>query len=131
MLSTVWHSGTHSAKAELRKKGIEAYMIHCCWDALMKLETDPRFTGIVSTRRDPLRVAASWANRGEAIDYRWFEQWGVWSEMIKKHDVEIIKPTERLNTSDDTLHLHRYLDDNDMESYYQHVPKDAIDYANG
>ncbi len=99
---------------------------------------------VITTWRDPLRVAASWANRGrwgrEAWYRRWREQWGAYGKLLEckptifdctkgqyQHG-ETLGPVP-LNQSADNLGLHKSLNDGNYDLYYSIIDKHLIDFV--
>jgi len=87
---------------------------------------------IVTTFRDPYRIAASWFNRDRVKTYprEWHTQWDHWSRiapLARVVRVEMIP--KKLNTHEDTYQLHAALDRGDLDYFYERVPIAYIDYA--
>lgn len=128
MLSTVWHTGTESLEAE--RPGY--VRIHCgpLAEALSELPQ----AEVITTYRDPLRVAAAWVNRNtlSTPDHyaTWVQQWLAWGEIAKRATIyDVTELTHRLNSRPDRFGLHKMLDEGDMDQFYSVVPKELIDLA--
>ena len=130
LLTTVKHSGTNSLKALI---GGDVELRHCSDDIWQDLD---KYDSIVTTYRDPLRVAASWANRGlfsehdHLMERTWRAQWRNW---VRIYPLARVYPVDemgiRLNRHDDIKGLHKALDDGDIKTYYRQVPINEIDYV--
>jgi len=129
LVSTVWHSGTHSLQKQLG----ESELRHCCPEIFDDLD---KYDSIATTYRDPLRVAASWGNRDRFINHEhylkrtWYRQWECWHQI---KEIATVYPVgvlgERINIFEDKKGLHKALDEDDMEHFYKHVPIKAIEFA--
>lgn len=126
LITTVFHSGTHSLIKDLALPAGEWIDKHCCPKAV-EMAQSGRYE-VHTTYRDPYRVAASWLNRDRLkdADY-WFRQWGAYSQIVPMATVH--KPVSRENTFSDVLGLHEALDRGDMDYYFKHVPKEWIDFV--
>lgn len=88
-----------------------------------------------TTLRNPYHVAISWANRGKAnlgsqSNPTWYEQWNCLAQIIPLATVHKMDEfNNRVNTAPDKLNLYKAIEANDMEYYYQHVPKKWINHA--
>lgn len=128
-MSTVTHSGTHTATQILKPARIK--FRHCCPKAV----DEARDSGlpVVTTSRDPYRVAASWANKHPEVLKNgwpgWREQWAAW-EQIKQMAV-VIFYMENIPFKEcaglDTLGLHAALDQGNFDRYHEVVPRGLFD----
>ena len=143
IVTTVRHTGTHSIKAEFPNY----FHWHCNPEALELIEATDGYADVITTLRDPLRVAASWYNRAQlpvaTTDYRsphnagcvfsWKEAWYYYGQILKFVPPENVYPIERLKfrlyTHSDDQGMHEFLDNGDMESFYKIADKSLIDYA--
>lgn len=142
-LTTVWHSGTKYFKAGLETKYRVSYS-HLNKSVINQLSS---YDEIYVTYRNPLRVAASWANRGHfskqdnSVNYKkWDEQWGNYKEALKYNPVVldftkgqiqsgIDFGSEPINQHKDKNKLHQELDKGNLDYLYTFIPKDHIDFA--
>ena len=86
LLSTIWHTGTHSLQTQLRKEGFEVKQLHCCEDALRLSREMETYT----TYRDPYEVAAAWIVRSKLPKWlsEWERQWTHYHQI--KHNATVI-----------------------------------------
>lgn len=100
LLSTIWHTGTHSAAhhffgdwQEKLRTG-ELVWIHCSPLALEMANrvdnTGVPSVKVLTTYRDPVKVAQSWARRGSFSVDTWCEQWDMWGQIIPKAEVHSV-----------------------------------------
>lgn len=129
LVTTVWHSGTHSLMATLD----DYFMQHCCPAAVERAKSG-EYSQVLTTYRDPKRVAASWANRGRINDQRWDEKWRIqWTcyGLIRPHaevvPVDVLAGRE--NSVEDRTGLHAALDAGDMDKYWSIIDRDWIELA--
>lgn len=141
LLTTVWHTGTKYFREGLRRHyHVNAQHIH----RGIKLDG---YHKIYTTYRDPLRVAASWANRGhfhkanpELNHRKWVRQWSAYRELLEKEPVildfskgpiqdSIDFGLSPINSFGDVNNMHKALDDGDTKELYKLIPKKHIDYA--
>lgn len=130
LVSTVWHSGTHSLIEDLG--GGE--LLHCSPDALHKAKSGDY--EVWTTWRDPHRVAASWFNRGRwgsrQWERRWRSQWECYHKI--KHYATVV-PVEALavrrNEKPDNTGMHALLDKGLIKSFYATISKELIELAYG
>ena len=143
IVTTVRHTGTHSIKEQFP----DYYHWHCNPEALNLIKSTLGNSNVITTYRDPLRVAASWYNRAQlpvgTKDYQsphnagcvfsWKEAWFHYGEILKLIPKENIFPMEslkhKLYTHPDKQGMHELLDKGDMDSFYQIADKSLIDYA--
>jgi len=92
---------------------------------------------VITTYRDPVRVAASWGNRDKfgAGQERpdWYKHWDCWAEILKTNPVvyrvdEFTGPVA--NPHEDKYELHKAIDEEDWDYFYGIIPRKAVDYAN-
>jgi len=113
------------------KRGIDWEQIHCCDETL---EMAKNGADVHTTLRNPYHVAISWANRGRIglsprIDKKWFYQWEKWAEIAPYATIHPVKDLQtRSNSKSDDLGLYDALE-NDLDKFYQHVPKEWVDHA--
>lgn len=142
-LTTVWHSGTKYFKVGLEKHYRVSYS-HLNRSVISQL---PRYEKIYVTYRDPLRVAASWANRGHfsktdnSINYKkWDEQWLNYEKALTFNPIVldftkgpiqdgIDFGLEPVNQHSDKNRMHHEIDNNNLDYLYSFIPKDHIDLA--
>jgi hypothetical protein len=143
LLLTVWHTGTKyfikGLQDHYKKNGRAAYShLNGAWAS--KVE---RADIVFTTYRDPLRVAASWANRlhfNNTGTSKWMEQWSIYSQVqktepkilcvdngIEQHGITF--PKRAINAHPDALNLHEALNNGDMDYFYRRVPKFAVEHA--
>jgi len=105
----------------------------------------PHYETIFTTYRDPYRVAAAWANRdrfkGKKAQFdRWEQQWGDYKKLKEfnplildftkdqiQHNIDF--GTTNKNHHDDQYSLHKAIDNDDLDTLYNHIPKELMDYA--
>lgn len=122
LLATVAHSGTHSLEDFL---GDVELHDHCSPKLLDYIKT--RHCPIAMTYRNPFRVAASWANRGQFERMDFIEQWTYWLKIKPMATVYRVEDLPvKLHTHADTLGVHKALDNKDWNTFYKHVPKDIM-----
>ena len=142
-LTTVWHTGTKYFKAGLEKNYRVAYS-HLNRAVINQL---PNYDKIYVTYRDPLRVAASWANRGHfsklnnSFNYmRWDEQWSHYKLALEFNPIVLDFTKGRIqdgvdfgskiiNQHVDKNKLHQELDSGNLDYLYRFIPKKHIDHA--
>lgn len=142
-LTTVWHSGTKYFKAGLEREYRVAYS-HLNESVIRQL---PHYDKIYVTYRDPIRVAASWANRGHfskhdnSLNYeKWANQWSRYKEALEFNPIVldftkgpiqdgIDFGIEPINQHADKNKLHQELDKGNLEYLYGYIPKEYIDHA--
>lgn len=142
-LCTVWHTGTKYFKAGLEKEYRVAYS-HFNDSVLRQI---PSYETVYTTYRDPMRVAASWANRGHftkqdnSLNYgKWFNQWEYYKEALKLNPIVldftkgpmqegIDFGTIPINQHADKNKLHQELNKGNIDYLYSYIPKELIDHA--
>ena len=91
LLTTIWHTGTHSAAAHFfgdwqeKIRNNELIWRHC--DSL-DIDADK----IITLYRDPRRVAESWSKRGlfpGRLD-TWEQQWEIWAGLVPVAEVHSV-----------------------------------------
>ena len=136
LFMTIWHTGTNYMLEKIKKERGGVHHCHCSQDCLDFIDTG-EFSDLRVTHRDPLRTAASWANRGKLLSERkgksiWESQWDFYKEILT-HSPHIYQVEEftgaKVNSADDVLGLHKALDEGDMATYYKIVPKELIQYT--
>jgi hypothetical protein len=129
LLTTVWHSGTHTAADMLKDQG-RVSASHCNPAAVRQaLSGNYR---VITTYRDPLRIAASWRNRGRFITYpnTWFEQWECWAQIVPIAEIVHMSDLgKKLGSYHDRYDLHEYLDNEQMGLFSSFVPQKFTDFA--
>ena len=99
LLSTIWHTGTHSAAAHFfgdwqeKIRNNELIWRHCEPDVF-----DIHAKRIITMYRDPRRVAESWARRGlfKNAGFRprhvktWEQQWEIWAGLVPIAEVHSV-----------------------------------------
>lgn len=144
LLLTVWHTGTHTFLHGL-KRHYEPQGGRATYSHLNERWRQQAATAdiVYTTYRDPLRVAASWGNRGRFDGdgtQRWMEMWRCFNELQeagpillfcdagnRQHGIEF--PGKPLNAFKDDRHLHQALNEKDLDFFYRKVPKFGIDHA--
>lgn len=139
LVTTIWHTGTHSLMEtfedhERRKQSGEIRQVHCNSEALKLID---RADEIVMTYRSPMRVAASWVNRGRLPkapfqrDRTWNEQWRIYAEIAPRaaRIVSVDDLGYRLNTTPDTYGLHAMLSAGDIGLFFAYVPRQIIEFS--
>ena len=131
-VSTIWHTGSHSVVEMLKEEdpGRRVVLHHCNKTAEAIARGGEH--EVITTFRDPYRIAASWINRDRLKTYprEWHTQWDHWSRiapLAKIYRTDSL--TKKLNTHKDTYQLHAALDRGDLETFHQRVPIAYIDYA--
>lgn len=129
LVSTVWHSGTHSLVESLEG---EAIWVHCSPEAIEMAKSGGY--EVYTTDRNPYRVAASWYNRGrwgrKTWETRWRSQWESYRDIRKFATiVPIDEIPERLNDHADTEGMHKLLDDGDLDEFHKRFGKRWINLA--
>ena len=134
LVSTIWHTGTHNL---VNHKWGNGALQNIAWMHCVEGVRDfLHLSGIVTTYRQPERVAASWINRDKftpklkAKDL-WREQWKIWADIIvpKAQVISVNDLPTKVTMCNDRWNLHRYLNDSNLDSYYKIVPRWAIEYA--
>ncbi len=100
LVTTVWHTGTHSLVDWLNVEPQEIRWLHCCNEAV-ELAKSGNYK-VVTTYRDPAETALSWAKRGNFPSDVWREQWTAYKDIYPL--AEVIPVTElrqRLNRHPD------------------------------
>lgn len=128
IICTIPHSGTsslHEMKPEYRTT-------HCGKEIIK--ECSKKDVDLLTTYRDPKRIAASWYNRGllgsEADKETWRYRWDSYRTLLNTAKVYTMNDLNcKLNTVKDKYGLHAMLDNNDMDKYYSIIDKDLIDHA--
>jgi len=143
-LCTIWHTGT-----KYFKKGLEdRYRVAYSHFNKRVIEQIKSYDKVFTTYRDPLRVAASWANRGHftgkknlsVVSGNWIEQWECYGECLKlnpmvldftkgREQYGIMFQEQPINSHSDSLGLHKAIDDEELTKLYQIIPKELIDLA--
>lgn len=80
LVSTVWHSGTHSLVDWLDVEPQEIKWLHCCPEAVQLAQSDDY--RCITTYRNPRDIAISWARRGDFRPDVWREQWSSYRDII-------------------------------------------------
>lgn len=98
LLTTVWHTGTHSLRAQLPG---EVKWLHCCQEAVeLALGGDYE---TLTTYRDPRETALSWLRRSNTIPSDvWREQWRAWDQISRVARVYRMSELETRLASYDT-----------------------------
>lgn len=138
---TVRHTGTHSILEQY--PGYKHW--HCNPLAYDLIQSTFGKANVLTTFRDPKRVAASWFNRGqlptsrmysgtsEGCIFSWKEAWDYYGkilEMIPRENVYFMKDLKhKLYTHGDVTGAHTLLDNNNMDQYYKLIDQDLIGYA--
>jgi len=141
LVSTVWHTGTHSLVKHRWGDAHGAYLndeirwLHCIESVKDLL---PVTTKAVTTYRQPERVAAAWINRNKkqpcfssSNETGWMEQWRIWAKIIVPM-AEVVSVNDlpvKIAGCEDRWQLHQYIEADDWKSYYEIVPKWAVEYA--
>jgi len=141
IITTVRHTGSHSIIEQY--PGYKHW--HCNPQAYDLIDSNIGRINVITTYRDPKRVAASWMNRGqlpfngmgsphrEGCIFSWKEAWEYYGKILKvipKENVHLMEDLKyKLYQHDDTHGAHALLDNNDMKGYYRLINKDLTDYA--
>lgn len=74
LITTIWHSGTHSLARVLDAYGVDDTWVHCGEQALTMAKSGDY--DVYTTTRDPLMILASWINRDHPLkEKNWVETW--------------------------------------------------------
>lgn len=94
LVSTVWHTGTRSLIRTLGGPCYEIKRLHCSTEAVRHAQYY-EYDRVVTTYRDPLETAKSWARRAPHWRYdKWRYQWDCYlkilpfAEVIKIEDLD-------------------------------------------
>lgn len=147
LMSTVWHTGTTYFRIPLLEQYGQLEARHCCPEVLPIVH---EYDWIVTTYRDPKRVAASWCNRGRDLNKaawvkRWRVQWDSYWQLRELEDTverfTVFKSSDGrvqhghvfgpvpLNSHGDTHNLHEALNRGDLDYFYSKVPEACVRYA--
>lgn len=128
VLMTIWHTGTNYLMQKL-----DVDQMHCSPENIEKAKDRE----IITTYRDPLEVAASWANRygkekpiGEQkeLEKEWFKQWDCWHQILDRAKVYNVAQFEGRKVKSFTDRgAHKALKQRDLETYFTFVPRRWID----
>lgn len=134
------HSGSTSLRAMLTSRNLPHRWTHC--EKIYEIAI-PRIRDeyqIVTTLRDPYKVAASWANRQPGgfrtprNIRRWFANWKRWSMLslppANVITMEELDRHENADHQDDPSGARKALLAEDWDRYFSIVPKECVDYAN-
>jgi hypothetical protein len=94
LVSTVWHSGTHSLVSMLGIPNEEMKWLHCCREAV-ELAESGQFERVITTYRDPVDVGISWCKRGEFRPDIWREQWTAYNQIVPHAVVYSVESLDR------------------------------------
>jgi len=139
VLTTVRHTGSHSLIEQY--PGYKHW--HCNPQAYDLIKNNIGSINVITTYRDPKRVAASWLNRGqlpfsgmgsphrEGCIFSWKEAWEYYGKILELIPKVLFMKDLRskLYTYEDKAGAHALLDNDSMSEYYKLVNKDLIDYA--
>jgi len=100
LVTTVWHTGTHSLVDMLGVPTKELKWLHCCDEAL-KLAKSGNCDRVVTTFREPADTALSWAKRKFPFRSRqWREQWAAYSKIVPYAEVYPVDTLDQRLNSD-------------------------------
>ena len=132
LLTTIRQSGTNYMMNEIgRDKCVQR---HCSQDVVASLG---QYDKVITTYRSPLYVARSWAQRYNwpEVAQTWRDQWKAWRDIVDRGAsvarVEDFRgPKVKVTPQGGIYHaMTKALNAGDFDAYYEHVPRELIDYA--
>lgn len=134
LVCTVWHTGSNYVRDRLKRQGYNVIFQHCDEQIFSRIDDiDP--AKIVTTLRDVLDTAASWANRYNMQDpmyrYYWIMLWAGWERLLSYNpEIWLVEDFKgpKIRSAGDPKRMHE-IRNQDLEQFYQFFPKDLVDFA--